>query len=366
VPSTHFLNDIVILSHDIIALVDPTNNTLELCRLDTTAAILHKLRTLQLPPNYDDLVLFRVSPSHSASTDPPSRTRSSYSSSPSTPAALFYEDSERAITCIALHYTTSETKNWNNDEWFYPEECARLFLVTRRNALCVLAATPAIAGDDAAQAQAIDAPAHTPWCTWSPAVEARVLEAVVFGAHATLHERLFVFGGGILAHFDFNPHRARGALCERERERCAFTPGIELLCGWKRGAWIGEVEGHGVADGYEDEDGDGGDDARESGGARGGDWDRDGAFSAVEELPYRSTMAIVPGNSDVYFGVDRFVRVVVRLVSALAHHKHVSLMDLLISVLLFSVQTFCQGELLGVDGDEDRVCRRVVVHPMTG
>jgi len=321
------LNDIVILSHDTIALVNPTNDTLELCRLDTTAAILHKLRTLKLPPIHNDLVLFRVSTAHSASTDPPqdsappSRTRSSYSPFPSTPAALFYEDSERAITCIALHYTT-ETKSWNNDEWFYPEEYARVFLVTRRSALCVLAATPAVAGDDAAQAQAqaIDTPAHTPWCAWSPAVEARVLSPLVLGAHATLHERLFVFGGGVLAHFDFNPHRARGALSERGRERCAFAPGIESLCGGKRGAWIGEGEGHGVVDGYEDEDGDGDDDARENGGARGGDWDRDGAFSAVK-LPYRSTTVMLPGDSDVYFGVDHFVRVVVRLVSALAHHN---------------------------------------------
>jgi len=41
-------------------------------------------------------------------------------------------------------------------------------------------------------------------------------------------------------------------------------------------------------------------------------------------------------------------------------------MGLLISVFLFSVQKFGQGELPGVDGDEARVCRRVVIHPMTG
>jgi hypothetical protein len=327
VPSTHFLNDIVILAHDTVALVNPTNNTLELCRLDTTAAILHKLRTLKLPPIHDDSVLFRISTAHSASTDPPqdiapplaSRTRSSYSSFPSTPAALFYEDPERTITCIALHYTT-ETKSWNNDDWFYPEECARVVLVTRRSALCALAATPAVAGDDAAHSQAIDAPAHThtPWCTWSPAVEARVLSPDVLDAHAALHERLFVLGGGALTHFDFNPHRARGTLGGRGRgrERCAFAQGVESLCGGKRGAWIGEGEVYDVVDGYEDEGGDGGGggdgDARENGGARGGDW-----VSAVV-LPYRSSTVMLPGESDVYFGGDRFVQVVVRLVSLLS------------------------------------------------
>lgn len=318
-PCTQFLNDIVILSHDTIALVNPTNHTLELCRLDTTAAILHKLRTLKLPPIHNDLVLFRISTAHSTSTDPPpSRTSPSLPSFPSTPAALFYEDSERAITCIALHYTTKTNSCWSNGEWFYPDECARDFLVTRRSALCLLAA--AGDGDDAAQAQAIDAPAHTPWCAWGPAVEARVLSPVVRGAHATLHERIFVSGGGMLEHFDFNPHRARGALGGRERElgleRCAFAPGIESHCWGKGGAWVGEGEGHGVGDGYEGEGVDGGDGARENGGARGGDWDWDGAFSAGE-LPYRSTMVVLPGESDVYFGVDRFVRVVVRFVCLL-------------------------------------------------
>ena len=219
-----FLNDIVVLSHDTIAVVNPVDNTLELCRLNTATATLHILQALDLPPIHNDLSLFRVSTAHGASTDsprdsaPPSHLRSSSSFSP---AALFYEDPARVITCIALHYTTKRA-NPNNEEWIAPEERARVLLVTRRTALRALAATSAAAEH---------APVPTPWRTWSlgAAVGARALRLAGFGAHAALHERLFVCASGAVTHLDFNPHRVRAS-------------GVESLCYWKRGAWAGDSD----------------------------------------------------------------------------------------------------------------------------
>jgi hypothetical protein len=274
-----------------IALVNPINHTLELCRLDTTTATLRNLRTLGLPPAPYELALFRVSTPHGATADPPpGYAPPSHIRSSSFQIAQFYGDPERAITCIALHYTTKRKNSYDlNAEWFEPEERSRRYLVTRHGALSVLAATSAVADDDADKSQ--DALAHTPWCTWSPAVKAQLLPQVLppsgFGAHTTLHERLFLSDDGALEHFDFNLYRARGAPCGGRR--------------------------YGVVDGYDNEDDDGGDDApqHENRSADSGEWG--GSFAVAEDaLRYRSSRIILPDDSDVYFGMDRIVRVVVR------------------------------------------------------
>ncbi|KAI0286350.1 hypothetical protein BC826DRAFT_972637 [Russula brevipes] len=315
--SRHYLNDIVIVSHDTIALVNPVDSTLELGRLDSATATLHVLRTLCLPPAHSELSLFRASTGPSPLTTAPRRSSSappphisSSSSSSSSPPALFCEDPGRAITSVALHYTaTGGTPS--HEEWAEPDEHARALLITRRSALRRLAAGRT-------------AQAHTPWCAWGPAA-ARVLWLAGngngggsvaghgFGAHATLHERLFLFAGNAHAHahapgpapppavavaqLDFNVHRIRRGVHERERRACAA--GRDPRCERKRGTCTGEGE----RDEYGDDGGGGGE--RDNGGGGGG-----GSFTVEDMgLLYRQTSIALPDDSDAFFGTDRIVRV---------------------------------------------------------
>jgi hypothetical protein len=51
-PFTWYLNDIVVIPRDNIALVNTVNNALELCRLDATMVTLHNLRVLGSSPSH--------------------------------------------------------------------------------------------------------------------------------------------------------------------------------------------------------------------------------------------------------------------------------------------------------------------------
>ncbi|KAH9993564.1 hypothetical protein BJV77DRAFT_350632 [Russula vinacea] len=320
-PSRHFLDNIVVLSHNTIALVNPVDNTLELCRIDTATATLHILRTLDLPPIHNDLSLFRASSAvHSPSTIPPPAPR----------AALFYEDPARTITCIALHYTPAESAvSLDPGEWREPEEQARTLLVTRHSALLTLAAAAAAAQN--AQAQR----ARTPWRTWSSSA-ARVLRLAGatgashgFGTHATSYERLFLFGKTTpaasattdtvttITHLDFNSHRVsrpRTTSSSRAVHGCCCArlsgAGFNTLRGhWERGDCVGEC-------GYDEES---------------------EIDFTVEELPYRQTRSTLLDDSDAYFGTDRIVFVRSMKVD--------------------------QGSGVGFEG---LVCNRVIVHSMMG
>lgn len=348
------MDNIVVLSHNTIALVNPVDNTLELCRIDTATATLHILRTLDLPPIHNDLSLFRASSAvHSPSTIPPPAPR----------AALFYEDPARTITCIALHYTPAESAaSLDPGEWREPEEQARTLLVTRHSALLTLAAAAAAQN---AQAQR----ARTPWRTWSSSA-ARVLRLAGatgashgFGTHATSYERLFLFGKTTpaasattdtvttITHLDFNSHRVsrpRTTSSSRAVHGCCCArlsgAGFNTLRGhWERGDCVGEC-------GYEEES---------------------EVDFTVEELPYRQTRSTLLDDSDAYFGTDRivFVRSMVRLVYLLAGSdpRNVILTGHLFFWSIFSgflaVQKVDQGSGVGFEG---LVCNRVIVHSMMG
>ncbi|KAI0249604.1 hypothetical protein BJV78DRAFT_654647 [Lactifluus subvellereus] len=295
-----YFNDIIVLSHDVIALVNPVHNTLDLCRLDAAAATLHTQRKLELPPIYDDLSLYRASTTHYPSAKPP-RGNAPSQIRPS-PALPFYYDPARGIICIALHYTdrrveTSEDGDYDDDI----EEQVRVLLVARRGAL-----------HDLAAAVVEDPLAHTSWRAWSPAAARALLHAEgptaahSFAAHATLHERLFLFTGApAVAHLDFNPHRA----LRRVHGRCG-------ACAREEG---GGEDGRGVCRC-----------GRESGSTV------EGLRAEEEEgLPCRRTGIVLPEDSDAYFGTERIVRVV-------------------------------KPSQVSGNGGEGPMCRRVIVYPMTG
>jgi hypothetical protein len=156
-----------------------------------------------------------------------------------------------------------------------------------------------------------------------------------------LHERLFLFAGNahahapgpepapppavVVAHLDFNVHRIRQGVHERERRACAA--GQDPLCDRKRGT-TGTGEGEG--DEYGD---DGGGGERDNGGGGGG-----GGCFTVEDmgLPYRQTSIALPDESDAFFGTDRIVRVMVRLFDQLPRY-----VVLMIRFCLFVSCCFC-------------------------
>jgi hypothetical protein len=239
--------------------------------------------------------------------------------------------------CIALQYMTRRA-NLSDEEWFEPEEHTRVFLITRPSALRALDNADADAADTAQHRDA-RARARTPWHAWSSvaatAVEAPALRLADCGAHATLHERLFVFASGAVAHLDFNPHRVRGRLggaeCGRGRRACALGGvEVEALCAdWRSATLLGGAEaaqdlGRGAPDDVY-EDGDDGDDGDDDGGdyehenrnAAGGGGDCFTVKDSEGGLPYRCTRLMLPGDSVDYFGTERIVRVVVRLASTL-------------------------------------------------
>ena len=279
-------NDVIVLSHDVIALVNPVHNTLELCRLDTTTAKLHTQRKLELPPIHGDLSLYRASTTRCPSTSPP-RGNAPSQIRPS-PALPFYDDPARGIICIALHYTVEATEEGDD---YDIEEHTRVLLVARRAALHDLAAAAAAAEEDPL--------AHTSWRTWSPAAARALLHAEgptaapSFATHTTLHERLFLFTGTpAVAHLDFNPHRAfrrvHGRYCACGQEEGDGEDG--------RGVYRCGCEGTFTVESSSAEDDEG--------------------------LPYRRTVIVLPEDSDAYFGNERIVRVVVRGYRPLGTRNH--------------------------------------------
>jgi hypothetical protein len=189
-----------------------------------------------------------------------------------------------------------------------------------------------------------------------------------FGAHATLHERLFLFAGNAhahasgpgpaptpppavaVAHLDFNVHRIRRGVHERERRACAA--GRDPQCDRKRGTCTGEGEGDEYGDG-------GGGGERDNGGGGGG-----GCFTVEDMgLLYRQTSIGLPDESDAFFGTDRIVRVMVRLFDQLPRYVVLMIRFCLFVFCLVFVQSLSQGSEAP---DGGLVRRRVIIYPMTG